>query len=330
MLHRVTCLVVCLLFASPAFAQSADERGRVAARELAQEGAEDYQRGDFENAVDKLERAYRIVDAPTVAVWYARALAKTGRLVEASERYLQATRWSGKAGDMKLQQQAQADAQKEREELMPRIPRLTITVQGAEASSVELTLDGEPLPPALMGVPQPVDPGTRTVVAKHAGKVVEKTVSLTEGARETVVLGFDESAGAAFAGTAQTAGPQAQERDTGAAEPGSTQRTIGLVVGGIGVVGLGVAGFFTLRALSKKSDSDEFCEGTECTSNEGVSLRDDAVSAGNVATIAGIAGAVALGVGVVLYLTAPSGESVTALAVHPVPAGATLSAVGAF
>jgi hypothetical protein len=57
-----------MLTCAPAFAQSADERGRVAARELAQEGAEDYHRGDFESAVDKLERAYRIVDAPTVAV----------------------------------------------------------------------------------------------------------------------------------------------------------------------------------------------------------------------------------------------------------------------
>jgi hypothetical protein len=54
------------------------------------------------------------------------------------------------------------------------------------------------------------------------------------------------------------------------------------------------------------------------------------VSAGNVATIAGIAGAVALGAGVVLYLTAPSSDSATALAIHPLPAGAALSAVGAF
>jgi len=91
---------------------------------------------------------------------------------------------------------------------------------------------------------------------------------------------------------------------------GGTQRTIGLVVGGVGVVGLAVGGLFGLSAKAKKDDSLEHCpdDPNRCD-EEGVSLREDALKAANAATIFMIGGGALVAGGVVLYLTAPSGSS---------------------
>lgn len=75
---------------------------------------------------DKLERAYSLLKVPTLALWSARFMAKLGRLVDASERYLQATRLQVSEGDTELQEQAIAAARQERAQLLPRIPKLTI------------------------------------------------------------------------------------------------------------------------------------------------------------------------------------------------------------
>jgi hypothetical protein len=87
----------------------------------------------------------------------------------------------------------------------------------------------------------------------------------------------------------------------------SSQRTVGYIVGGAGVVALGVSGFFALRTASKNDESKEHCASDDanlCTSH-GLQLREQAQSAGNVATAAGLVGLAALGTGVVLVLTAP-------------------------
>jgi hypothetical protein len=108
----------------------------------------------------------------------------------------------------------------------------------------------------------------------------------------------------------------------GDASRGDTQRIVGLVVGGLGVVGLGIGVGFTASAASKDSEADDHCDGTVCRDAEGAALSEDARSAGNVATVALIAGAVAVAGGVVLYLTAPRGPEVAAVGRGAVPARA--------
>jgi hypothetical protein len=151
-----------------------------------------------------------------------------------------------------------------------------------------------------------VDPGHRVIVATAGGAEQMAEADLAEGASQTVELHFAAPGTAAPAFPASAAEPTS-EPTREAPSDGSTQRILGLVTGGVGVVALGVGGYFTLRALSKKSDSnaDGRCNGNDCDAI-GLGLRDDAVQAGNVATVASIVGLVALGGGAVLYLTAPS------------------------
>jgi len=327
-----------ILLSSTALAQQVDDRARGAARALAEDGVSALQSGDVNAAVDKLERAYQIVRLPAVGLWSARALAKAGRLVSAAERYNEVTRWSG-APDPK-QDQAKADAAKERDELLPRVPSVTLTIEGGSANDVKVTLDGEPVLAALIGTAQPVDPKHHVAKATRGSDVIEQQFDIAEGQKLNVALKFGAH-GATPAATAMpapateaTAGPPlAPAADTQADKgpPGSRLRTIGLVVGGVGVVSAIVSGVFTASALSKKSDSEAFCNGGACTDVRGVAALDDARSAGNIATITGIAGIALIGTGAVLFFTAPSsGGSTVAFGTKYEPSGASLVAKGSF
>jgi len=99
----------------------------------------------------------------------------------------------------------------------------------------------------------------------------------------------------------------------------STQKTIGLIAAGVGVVGLGVGGYFGLKTSSTWKEAQTHCTGLECD-QEGVDLASQAKSSGNMATIGVIAGAALLVGGAVLFFTAPSGSS-TGAARRPVRVG---------
>src|SRR5262245_34552538 len=114
---------ICVLFLlgsapSPALAED-DAATRAAARKLAEDGVAALQAGDAATAVQKLDKAFRTLQAPSIALWSGRALVKQGKLVEAAERLLEATRLPV-SGDAQVQQQAKADAQKELDQLRPR------------------------------------------------------------------------------------------------------------------------------------------------------------------------------------------------------------------
>jgi len=61
---------------------------RALRRRLGNAGVEAFQAGEFADASAKLERAYRVIQAPSLGLWLARALVQLGKLVEAQERYV--------------------------------------------------------------------------------------------------------------------------------------------------------------------------------------------------------------------------------------------------
>jgi hypothetical protein len=88
-----------------------DAATRAAARKLAEDGVAALQAGDSAKAVDKLDKAFRTLRAPSIALWSGRALIQHGQLVEAAERLLEATRLPV-SGDTVVQQQAKSDAER--------------------------------------------------------------------------------------------------------------------------------------------------------------------------------------------------------------------------
>src|SRR5262245_36361776 len=95
----IACSILGLTLTAGVAAQSVDQASLASARTLGYEGVERFQKGDYPGAVERLERAYEVVKVPSLGLWSARALVKVGRLVEASERYLEVTRLEVVSGE---------------------------------------------------------------------------------------------------------------------------------------------------------------------------------------------------------------------------------------
>lgn len=236
------------------------------------------------------------------------------------------------AGFLEVAAQSKASNQGERERLArkraaaleSRIPKLVVEVTGAP-QGLEVKRDGIAVGTAAWGTPIPVDPGSHRVTATAPGKQPwETTVNVAEAktARVAVPRDLPNAVGAVAAapiGAPPAAGVTATPAaaDTSAqyfpppvVEGGSTQRTLGWIITGVGAVGLGVGAGFGLSSLGKRDEARSHCVSDACDAT-GVGLRDDAMRNGNIATISTIAGGAILAGGIILVLTAPKGSEVT-------------------
>jgi hypothetical protein len=179
-------------------------------------------------------------------------------------------------------------------------------VQNDKIAGLEVKRDAVNVGRGQWGTPVPVDPGKHVITASAPGKKGwEETIDAT-GAGKTFSVTVPDLQDAPVEKKTEsvTPPPPAAVVVAEPPPPSSTQKTIGIVLMGAGVVGLGVGGFFGLQAMSKGSDSDRCPDPNNCDA-ETVKLRDDARSAGDISTIAFIAGgALAVG-GAVLFFTAP-------------------------
>lgn len=325
--------------AMPAWGQEQDSPAlRSAGRKLAQDGVALLQQNKLAEASQKLEKAYELLKVPSVALWSARALEQRGLLVEASERYLEATRLEVK-GERDVQLQAQKDAALAREKLLPRIPSLTITVRHQGGEKPVVTLDGNPVPPALLGEEQPINPGAHEIKASLGARQAVRQLVLKEAEKKTEALELDGAADATTpSGSSQSSAPAlvdstgAPPADAGAGSS-STRRTLGFVALGAGGAGLAVGAVAGVLAIGKRGSLEDSgsCRQDVCLPSQ----RSDVESLDTlrtVSTIGFIAGGVLATTGVVLLLTAKPAtktahhEPRLALRVTP----ASVSLMGAF
>jgi hypothetical protein len=170
------------------------EATRAAARSLGYSGVEAYQAGDYATAKDKLEQSFELFQIPSLGLWSARALAKVGMLVEAAERYRRVAGLPLALGDAAIQQTAKADAERELAELIPRIPSLTIQIEGnVSPGKIEVTLDGTVVE-AAPAKKRLLNPGKHEVEGQFVGRNgrerTSASLTLSEGRHEEAVLRF--------------------------------------------------------------------------------------------------------------------------------------------
>jgi hypothetical protein len=334
----VTAVMGSLGSAGLASAQSAvSDADRSTARSLAENGAADFKSGEYKSAVGKFERAYAIAKVPKLALWYARALVKVGRLVEASERYAEAMRLEANGPKAAEQRAAQADAESERQQLLPRIPTLSIVVEGAAGASTEVTIDGVPVPSALLSEARPVNPGKHQVKGKRGQQVESKEVSLDESEKKTLKLHFaPDSTGpgagpvtaATVSGISPIVNPSAGTGNGNVPVPdqpktSSTQKTFGWIALGVGGAGLAFGTVTGILVLSKKSslDSSGQCQDNSCPTTQHTQVS-NYNSLRPLSTIGFVVGAVGTTAGVTLLLTAPKRKEAAVSAwVGPASAG---------
>jgi hypothetical protein len=316
-----------VMLAGAARAEPIDDRTRAAARELAESGLALYEKGDFSGALERFQKAEKLVAVPTIAVQVARCLAALGRNVEASEKYLAIGAMpidaAAPAAYQAMQQNAKAEAKTELEALRPKIARIEIVVEGGTAESV--TLDGEQLPLAMVGTAVPVDAGEHRVGARRGSTTRTDTVSVAEGETGRVVVQLP-----AGDPVVPDAGPTpvpevAPVSNTPPDSSAATMTTLGWV--GIGVGGASLlAGVVTGGlALDLQGDLRDRCPDEVCLESQaGPDAEDDiarygALRSASIATL--VCGGVLATAGVVLLMTAPS-EEAAAVRVEVVPVAA--------
>ena len=320
-------------------ARALDDSDKEAIRVLSNEAAADFDQRRYDAAREKFLRAYRIAQVPKLAVWAARANEKLGHLVAAYELYLQAL--SFQPNDLwkaDTQQQAQKDAEAELGTLQPRIPKLTIDIEGAKANEVSVRVDEKQIPSDLLGVERLANPGQRQIVGKRGDEVVNQAVNLTEGEKKHVVLRFRNTQAPALATPGVVAGTalsipasQASAPSNGiapskttsetnsplsnaqpASEQGSphtsTNRTLGWIGVGVGAAGLALGATTGLMVALKYGDLNPDCPNRNCNGQH-----TPEVSTYNtmrtISTVGFIVGGVATAAGVTLLLTTPKEKS---------------------
>ncbi|MGO9835911.1 MAG: tetratricopeptide repeat protein [Polyangiaceae bacterium] len=204
------------------------EAERAAARELFRQGDELQRASKFVEALDRFQRAQQVHAAPTNLLRIAECDAAIGRLVESAETYRAVLRTPLAGGSAPPAFQAAVDqARAELEQVAPRVPKLVVEVQApAGAGNLQLQIDGQSVPAALIGEPIPLDPGMHKVLVSAAGfGAPEEQVELKEQQTKTVSLSLKAIPGAAVAPAtdgAATAGATAATAPVAAAPPAAT------------------------------------------------------------------------------------------------------------
>jgi hypothetical protein len=295
----------------------------VAARAQLREGYTLKQQGKCKDAVPHLQESVRLDRQPKSLINLGECEQKLGQLAAAQSHFLEARDLARSGGDATLRN----IAGKKLEEVEKKMPKLGIELgKDAPAGTVVLR-DGVEVGAVSLRIELPIDVGRHVVVARGGGFERQYEVTLAEGESkqiEVTPIGGKALAGAAKSvektadqpNTAPTPpgdtkptssfrveGPQGDRVDEG--EGGATQRTIGYVAIGAGVIGLGVGAFFGATFLRRQNDLEDCNTTLTCDDATWNDTRQRAVNARTYTAIGLAGGGVLAATGLILLVTAP-------------------------
>jgi serine/threonine-protein kinase len=259
--------------------------------------------GDYAAACPKFAESQRLDPTAGTLLNLGRCYEMWGKFASAYGSYGDAEAMALKAGDKVRSTEAASRA----ETLQPKLSRMTITIApDGLTAGLAVTRDGRPIGEAVWGTAIPVDAGEYAIEASAPGKktwAAKAYVPATPGGMTVVIPALE----AAPVEAPKPVGVSAEPQGDG----GSTRRTAGLVVGGIGVAGVIVGGIFGGLTLSKTSDSKAYCStGSPIQCDPaGLQLRSEAKGLAKVSDIGLAVGGAAMIAGVVLFVTAPTSKA---------------------
>lgn len=327
--RAVAALLLCATSASltPAFAQG-DAAKLEQATKLYEEATKLLDEKNFDAACPKLEQAVQLVPVASGAQLALGACYEgKGRLGSAYRKYEEAAALAKAAGQADREQRAR-DALAA---VSPRVARLTINPSTAirGVGGLVTKIDGTAIPEASWGTGQPIDAGDHAVHAEAPGYgPLDTKVSIQDGENKNLEIELSKLGAPPPPPPAATP-TEAPREESG----GSSLRTVGIVVGGVGVAGIVVGAVTGGLALGKKSDGDVGCNDADpplCPPSS-VDARNDGFTFATISTIGFIAGGVLAAGGVVLFVVGGDdggGESSAYLKTEARPGGVVVS--GAF
>ena len=339
------CCVLALSIAAPGAAQgTADDKA--AAEALFDQGIAHMREGKLEQACGELERSQSLERGIGTMLYLAECYEKLGRSASAWALFREAASVAAAQGETERSRVGATRADR----LAPTLSRLTLQVPSENRiDGFQLLRNGQEVRTPSWGVAVPVDPGEHALSASAPGRVSwAQRVTVRAGERLEVplpALAVDPNAPVVTAPATPMVAPPPAEPAAPVAITAATppppqadtwpvQRTIGLVVGGVGVVGLGIGAFFGARAIAKNGDAEDLAE-ESCSEGRRdcdpavVAHAEDAEDAATLSTVFMVGGAVLTAAGVVLFVTAPS-EEAPQVAVRATPHDVRLTMGGAF
>ncbi len=314
-----------LLLPASAGAQTRGENA-AAAQALFEQARALVKDGKAAKACPKFAESQRLDPGLGTQLNLADCYERIGRTASAWTLYLEVA-----AAASKAQQTARATHARDRaERLRGKLTRLKIIVPNEHrVPGLKVQRNSMVVGEAQWGTLLPVDPGLHSLEVSAPGKRPWKqTVDARgEGAELEVVVPALEAAPNQSVSKNPPANHQTDTNSrTQAAqeESGLTQRTLALVVGGLGVVGLGVGAGFGASAISQRNNAG--CDENRCPDSKAKADYESAQTAGNISTAFFIGGGVAAAAGVVLWLTAPGDNAEISAGVRGLPGGAELGA----
>ena len=295
------------------------------AEHLFKKGLDAMKHNQFKEACDAFEGSDEADASPGTEINLALCNEKQGKIATAWGWY----RTAAGLADQRNQKDRAELARNEAVKLEPKLHKLTITVKGPAPEGLTVTRNGTAVPSAILGSDIPIDPGDYAIEVNAKNKKGWKGsvhIGAGPGIDRLDVPPLEDAPVAVTPPGAAPAGGDYHPPQPG--NDGSTQRTVGLIVGGVGILALIGAGgleIFNLAVTNPdykktKTDSDACptvvplnlarCAGLATS----VTSKDDARHSNQTAAvvIAAAGGALVI-TGIVLLATAPSGRSTGAL-----------------
>lgn len=312
--HGARVLTTLLCLSALARAQPTPE-DRAIAETLFQDARRLMEDKRYPEACAKLEESQRLAPAGGTLLNLAACHEAVGRIAAAWAEYRDAATQAKKAN----RKDREKVARERSEALASLLPKLVVVVpQATAAQGVRVQRDGTDIGSGAWGTEIPLDPGPHVVRVTAAGRVPWETkVELERAKVVRVTVPLLEPLPAAAPEPPPVPAPPAarlEPREPAPAAPPrpprershtSTQSVVGVSLIAAGGVATLVGGYFGVRALSLRSQSDDACEGRLCTP-DGFQRNEDARSAARLANVLVGLGLIGAGAGVALVLTAPA------------------------
>jgi tetratricopeptide (TPR) repeat protein len=235
------------LSALPAVAEAqVSDAERAVAREEYRRGVDAARAERWEEAREAFEAAWELVRLPAILYNLAGAQAQTGLLVEAAESYRRFLREAREPDDLALR----PDAEQFLAQVIGRTPALLLEIQGL-ASRDRVTIDGETVSHAVLGLPMPINAGTHEIKVHRDGSML---------AHEPFSISIEERRSISLEVPPAPDPVEVPIRDgshtTAASDGGVLASPIFWVLVGAAVVGAGVAVFVLTRPEESEAPFD--------------------------------------------------------------------------
>jgi hypothetical protein len=274
---------------------------------------EDQKARNYARACIALKKAYREDPRPSTLFLLAQCYDQWGQVASAAVLYedYEAAFDKLPVDDQKAEGDHEEIASKRRGELEKRVPKVVLRVPRDAPESTRVmrrSSEGGPAVPVAIGIPLPIDPGEHVLVTQVPGRVeVFTKFTLKEGENRIVEVNVPP-ASADGDPTKKPKPIQPVPTLTPSLDIGTSGRRIAAYAfGGVGVAGL-LGGVVTgAVTFAQKDPIEKNCLPTnqKICNPTGVSAKQTASISGLVSTVLFPVGAVALGVGAILYFTEP-------------------------